>query len=37
MHAAERDHRLSGNMTVDELKPSPNDYLQRWAVIEASE
>jgi putative SOS response-associated peptidase YedK len=26
------DHWLSGNMTVDELKPAPNDYLQRWAV-----
>jgi len=26
------DHWLSGNMTVEELKPAPNDYLQRWAV-----
>ncbi len=26
------DHWLSGNMGVDELKPAPNDYLQRWAV-----
>jgi putative SOS response-associated peptidase YedK len=26
------DHWLSGTMTVDELKPAPNDYLQRWAV-----
>jgi hypothetical protein len=26
------DHRLSGDMTVEELKPAPNDYLQRWAV-----
>jgi putative SOS response-associated peptidase YedK len=26
------DHWLSGNMGVKELKPAPNDYLQRWAV-----
>jgi putative SOS response-associated peptidase YedK len=26
------DHWLSGNMTVNELKPAPNDHLQRWAV-----
>jgi putative SOS response-associated peptidase YedK len=26
------DHWLSGDMGVDELKPAPNDYLQRWAV-----
>jgi putative SOS response-associated peptidase YedK len=26
------DHWLSGNMTVEELKPVPNDYLQRRAV-----
>jgi putative SOS response-associated peptidase YedK len=26
------DHWLSGNMGVDELKPAPNDCLQRWAV-----
>jgi putative SOS response-associated peptidase YedK len=26
------DHWLSGNMTVDELKPIENDYLQRWPV-----
>ncbi len=26
------DHWLSGNMGVEELKPAPNDYLQRWAV-----
>jgi putative SOS response-associated peptidase YedK len=26
------DHWLSGEMGVDELKPAPNDYLQRWAV-----
>jgi putative SOS response-associated peptidase YedK len=26
------EHWLSGNMTVEELKPAPNDYLQRWAV-----
>src|SRR6266852_5006149 len=26
------DHWLSGNMTVDELKPIENDYLQRWSV-----
>jgi putative SOS response-associated peptidase YedK len=26
------DHWLNGNMTVDELKPAPNDYLQRWPV-----
>jgi putative SOS response-associated peptidase YedK len=26
------DHWLNGNMTVEELKPVPNDYLQRWAV-----
>jgi putative SOS response-associated peptidase YedK len=26
------DHWLSGEMTVEELKPLPNDYLQRWPV-----
>ena len=26
------DHWLSGEMSVDELKPAPNDYLQRWPV-----
>jgi len=26
------DHWLSGDMTVEELKPAPNDYLQRWMV-----
>jgi putative SOS response-associated peptidase YedK len=26
------DHWLSGDMGVEELKPAPNDYLQRWAV-----
>jgi len=26
------DHWLSRNMTVEKLKPAPNDYLQRWAV-----
>jgi putative SOS response-associated peptidase YedK len=26
------EHWLSGNMGVDELKPAPNDYLQRWPV-----
>jgi hypothetical protein len=26
------DHWLSGEMTVEELKPVPNDYLQRWTV-----
>ena len=26
------EHWLSGNMTVEELKPAPNEYLQRWAV-----
>jgi putative SOS response-associated peptidase YedK len=26
------DHWLGGNMTVGELKPAPNDYLQRWSV-----
>jgi putative SOS response-associated peptidase YedK len=26
------DHWLSGKMTVEELKPAPDDYLQRWAV-----
>ncbi len=26
------DHWLSGAMGVDELKPAPNDYLQRWPV-----
>lgn len=26
------DHWLSGDMTVEELKPAPNDYLQRSAV-----
>jgi hypothetical protein len=26
------DHWLSGDMGVEELKPAPNDYLQRWSV-----
>jgi putative SOS response-associated peptidase YedK len=26
------DHWLSGDMTVGELKPAPNDDLQRWMV-----
>lgn len=26
------DRWLSGDMGVEELKPAPNDYLQRWAV-----
>jgi putative SOS response-associated peptidase YedK len=26
------DHWLSGGMTVEELRPAPNDYLQRWTV-----
>jgi putative SOS response-associated peptidase YedK len=26
------EHWLSGNMTVEELKLAPNDYLRRWAV-----
>lgn len=26
------DHWLSGDMGVEELRPAPNDYLQRWAV-----
>lgn len=26
------EHWLSGEMGVEELKPAPNDYLQRWAV-----
>jgi putative SOS response-associated peptidase YedK len=26
------DHWLSGDMGVTELKPAPNDYLQRWPV-----
>jgi putative SOS response-associated peptidase YedK len=26
------DHWLSGDMTVEELKPAPNDTLQRWMV-----
>jgi hypothetical protein len=26
------EHWLSGNMSVEELKPAPNNYLQRWAV-----
>jgi putative SOS response-associated peptidase YedK len=26
------EHWLSGDMGVEELKPAPNDYLQRWAV-----
>jgi putative SOS response-associated peptidase YedK len=26
------DHWLSGDMSVEELVPAPNDYLQRWAV-----
>ena len=24
------EHWLSGNMGVEELKPAPNNYLQRW-------
>jgi putative SOS response-associated peptidase YedK len=26
------DHWLNGDMTVEELRPVPNDYLQRWPV-----
>jgi putative SOS response-associated peptidase YedK len=26
------DHWLRGDMGVEELKPAPDDYLQRWAV-----
>jgi putative SOS response-associated peptidase YedK len=26
------EHWLSGEMGVEELKPAPNDYLQRWPV-----
>jgi putative SOS response-associated peptidase YedK len=26
------EHWLNGNMSVEELKPVENDYLQRWAV-----
>jgi SOS response associated peptidase (SRAP) len=26
------DRWLSGEMGVEELKPAPNDYLERWAV-----
>jgi putative SOS response-associated peptidase YedK len=26
------EHWLSGNMDVDELKPAPDDYLQKWPV-----
>jgi putative SOS response-associated peptidase YedK len=26
------DHWLCGEMQADELKPAPNDYLQRWTV-----
>ena len=26
------DHWLSGDMEVEDLKPAPNDYLQRWPV-----
>jgi putative SOS response-associated peptidase YedK len=26
------DHWLRGEMGVEELKPAPNDYLQRWSV-----
>jgi putative SOS response-associated peptidase YedK len=26
------EHWLSGDMAVEELRPAPNDYLQRWAV-----
>jgi putative SOS response-associated peptidase YedK len=25
-------HWLRGNMGVEQLKPAPNDYLQRWPV-----
>ena len=26
------EHWLSGSMGVDDLKPAPDDYLQRWPV-----
>jgi putative SOS response-associated peptidase YedK len=26
------EHWLSGNMTIEELKPIDNNYLQRWPV-----
>jgi putative SOS response-associated peptidase YedK len=26
------DHWLTDKMSVNELKPAPNDYLQRWPV-----
>jgi putative SOS response-associated peptidase YedK len=26
------DHWLNGDMAVEELRPVPNDYLQRWPV-----
>jgi putative SOS response-associated peptidase YedK len=26
------EHWLNGDMGVDDLKPAPNDYLQRWPV-----
>ena len=32
LQPAQLDHWLSGDMGVEELKPAPNDYLQRWAV-----
>jgi putative SOS response-associated peptidase YedK len=32
LQPAQFDHWLSGDMGVEELKPAPNDYLQRWAV-----
>jgi putative SOS response-associated peptidase YedK len=32
LQPAQFDHWLSGAMGVAELKPAPNDYLQRWPV-----
>jgi putative SOS response-associated peptidase YedK len=32
MRPEQFDHWLSGAMGVEELKPAPNDYLQRWPV-----
>ena len=32
LQPAQFNHWLSGDMGVEELKPAPNDYLQRWPV-----
>jgi putative SOS response-associated peptidase YedK len=32
LEQAQFDHWLSGDMGVEELRPAPNNYLQRWTV-----